>query len=462
MLGLVGCVTAGALLSSSEARGQNAQREAPLLLGGPLERDESAAPIDAALPKGAIRWHQSRPVSPDEARRCSHKRPVCVHGGPPELRAQSLLALETAYDRVVYGARLPAPQPDDGAGGGDELDWYLAAGRASADTPWADTAPPDAGQPEVLVTPLPSRGFDRAAAYCVGQGADLERAATLCVGEASAAARAPALGPAQRRAYASHLGWTVRVPTAEDEEAIFRTQHAPERGVLGRRLDELSSGDGLFFEYLDRLGELRAPAVTSTSALSLAATRTDAGSLRWHAEPDIADVVRSTFSYQRERVARFWDEFASARFLVARPGSWLSWPGDSASVRRAWTIKSSSLPRNLVLPRPLSPTGSAYVVVEMDHARSLVAFRATCEGPVAWVWSALRFDAQGHELARVHIPFQERKSVTEQRISQLDDTRLLVLVGTNLGGVDLAHPFDPDHEPSEPHGCTVYLTANVL
>ena len=48
-----------------------------------------------------------------------------------------------------------------------------------------------------------------------------------------------------------------------------------------------------------------------------------------------------------------------------------------------------------MLPRPLSPTGSAYVVVEMDHARNLLAFRATCEGPVSWVWTALRFDAEG-------------------------------------------------------------------
>jgi hypothetical protein len=296
----------------------------------------------------------------------------------------------------------------------------------------------------------------------VGHGGDLERSATLCLGEASAAAHSPALGPAQRRGYATHLGWSTRVPTAEDEEALRRIQREPELGVLGRRLDERSEGSGLFFEYLDRLGELRAPAITSTSALSLAATRTSSGSLRWLAEPDVADVVRSSFAYRRERVARFWDELASARFLVDRPGSWLSWPGASGTVRRAWTLESSSLPRNLVLPRPLTPTGSAYVVVKMDHARSLLAFRATCEGPVSWVWSALRFDKEGRELARLHVPFQERKPTTEQRISQLDDTRLLVLVGTNLGGVDLAHPFDPDHEPSEPHGCIIYITDQVL
>ncbi len=387
---------------------------------------------------------------------------MCVHGGAFELRTDSLRALELAYERLVYGARLPAPASDDGAGGGDELDWYLATRTDTEAEALGEGAPPEAGEPVVRIEPLPSRGFDRASAYCIGHGEDLERSATLCIGEASAAARAPGVAPAQQRAYASHLDWSLRMPTAEDEQALFRAQHAPEEGVLGRRLDERSEGNGLFFEYLDRLGKMRAPAVTSTSALALSATRTRAGSLRWHAEPDIADVVRSTFAYERERVARFWDEFASARFLVARPDSWLSWPGQSGSVRRAWTIKSSSLPRNLVLPRPLSPTGSAYVVVEMDHARSLLAFRATCEGPVSWVWSALRFDAQGRELVRLHVPFQERKPTTEQRIGQLDDTRLLVLVGTNLGGVDLAHPFDPDHAPAEQHGCIVYLTDRVL
>jgi hypothetical protein len=31
------------------------------------------------------------------------------------------------------------------------------------------------------------------------------------------------------------------------------------------------------------------------------------------------------------------------------------------------------------------------------------------------------------------------------------------LVGTNLEGIDLAHPFDPDIAPFEPHSATVYL-----
>ncbi len=434
--------------------------EPPLLLGGPLENERAEALVDPALPTGALRWFTPRPQV--GGTRCSVQRPVCVHGGDSHLRMRALLELEGAYDQLVYGARLPAPHPDDLAGGGDELDWYLERPASASNVDWfLETSDEDEAL-EVHLEPLPTRGFDRAAAFCVGHASDLTRSATTCVAEASSAARSPALGPAQRRAYAAHVGWSVRPPTAEDEAAIFRVQHAPERGVLGRRLDALSPGQGIFFEYLDRLGDLRAPLVTSTLALALAATRTPAGALRWRAEPDVADVVRGTFHEDRRRVARFWDELASARFLADRRDGWLGWPGTFATVRRAWSIKSSSLPRNLVLPRPLVPTGSAYVVVEMDHTRNILALRATCEGPVSWVWSVLRFDAEGQEQARLHIPFQERRPITEQRIAGLDQTRRLVLVGTNLGGVDLAHPFDPDHTPSEPHGCTVYLTADVL
>jgi hypothetical protein len=38
----------------------------------------------------------------------------------------------------------------------------------------------------------------------------------------------------------------------------------------------------------------------------------------------------------------------------------------------------------------------------------------------------------------------------------------LLLVGTNLDGVDLAHPFDPDHGPHEFHACTVAVDVMPL
>lgn len=451
--------------------GRPLEREAPLLLGGPAERTEQIAPIDPALPSGALRWVRPRPTQDGLLRWCSPKRPVCVHApraADAARPAEALGALEAAYERLVYGFSLPAPLGDQGAGGGDELDWYLATDTAAAGgQPPTGEKPLDEpqdgnGAPDVALEALPSRGFDRAAAYCLGESSDLERSATLCVAEASAAARTPATSPSQRRSYATQVWWSLGRVTSSDEDAIFRTQHAPEQPVLARRKGPLSEGSALFFAYLDRVGAQARPVLTSTSALALSATRTPAGALRYRSEPDVADVIRSTFFEKRERVARFWDEFARARFLVDRADGWLGWPGASGRVRRAWTVKSSSLPRNLVLPRPLFPSGSAYLVLEMDHQLNTLAFRATCEGPVSYVWSVLRFDARGNELSSVRVPFKEREPRTEQRISDLEGARELVFVGTNLGGVDLAHPFDPDHEPFEPHGCTVYLTAQVL
>ena len=39
----------------------------------------------------------------------------------------------------------------------------------------------------------------------------------------------------------------------------------------------------------------------------------------------------------------------------------------------------------------------------------------------------------------------------------LDEARAVLIVGTNLEGIDLSHPFDPDVAPFEPHTATVYL-----
>jgi hypothetical protein len=58
----------------------------------------------------------------------------------------------------------------------------------------------------------------------------------------------------------------------------------------------------------------------------------------------------------------------------------------------------------------------------------------------------------------VNAPFVERGTSIEQNLADLEGVQALMVVGTNLGGVDLAHPFDPDLSPFEPHGCTVYLT----
>ena len=73
------------------------------------------------------------------------------------------------------------------------------------------------------------------------------------------------------------------------------------------------------------------------------------------------------------------------------------------------------------------------------------------------VWKIVKLDDKGQEIGRIDVAFEQRGTEIERRVVTLEGTRSLLIVGTNLGGVDLAHPFDPDHEPFEPHGCTVYV-----
>jgi hypothetical protein len=87
-----------------------------------------------------------------------------------------------------------------------------------------------------------------------------------------------------------------------------------------------------------------------------------------------------------------------------------------------------------------------------------LAFQAEWEPPVNFQWTLVRVDSVGHELSRINAPFQQRATKVEQQLVNLEGAAGVMVVGINLGGVDLAHPFDPDIAPAEPHECTVYLT----
>jgi hypothetical protein len=79
------------------------------------------------------------------------------------------------------------------------------------------------------------------------------------------------------------------------------------------------------------------------------------------------------------------------------------------------------------------------------------------EPPVTFQWRLVRVGGDGTELGRVEIPFQERGHRAEARVSVLEGARAVLLVGVNLEGIDLSHPFDPNIGPFEPHAATVYL-----
>jgi hypothetical protein len=86
-----------------------------------------------------------------------------------------------------------------------------------------------------------------------------------------------------------------------------------------------------------------------------------------------------------------------------------------------------------------------------------LALRVEWENPVPFAWTVVKIDAQGHELGRMDLAFEPRTHFAEKHVTALEETRTLLILGTNLGGVDATHLLDPDYAPFEPHGCTVYV-----
>jgi hypothetical protein len=193
--------------------------------------------------------------------------------------------------------------------------------------------------------------------------------------------------------------------------------------------------------------------------------RTDPGALRWNNEPDAIDVLRQAFRGNPDQsLEDFMLSFAVARaFWGTRDNAQhdpeLLWLGDAGRVRFDWVIEASSLPRRVAPRRPLEPFGAAYVWLALDRVSvtGTLALRADWESPGIFRWTIVAVDAQGRLLRRYDLPYVENATSAERTIVDYAEAAALLVVGTHLGGVDLAHPFDPDHDPPEPHGFTVYI-----
>jgi hypothetical protein len=363
-----------------------------------------------------------------------------------------LAAADSAMDTLLLALDLPAPAPDAGAGGSSALDLYLKPG----------------GRGIEMVPEATRFGtFDSAGGYCLVGSADpsgLDRAATLCVAEAIAARLDPAATPHVRRAYATHLWWIVGHPSDADVLAVSNAQLEPQSAVFGSELRPATEGSALVFEYLESKWAPSAPGDLSTMVLALAGSHTEPGAWRWHDEPDVLDVLRATFRDRPMALPVLLGDFAVSRALLGKTGSVLSlvrWPGELGKLRVDRTLALSSLPRNVAFNRPVEPTGAIAFWIPFDVAVTgelTLGLRAEWEPPVAFQWTVVRVRPDGTEDSRVTIPFQERGTSVEQRVTNLDGLSGLLLVGTNVGGVDLAHPFDPDVAPYEPSGGTAYVT----
>ncbi len=399
----------------------------------------------------------SRPDLPLDRRGCSFEYPICVWQGPNisnSVAQRALEALERAYERIVVLRGLPQPIFAGSRTRQPGLDLYLL----DTDSPLETHAEPifDA--------------WDRAASYCTLGAADrtpLARAASLCIAEAIAHRLDASETPHTRRAFATHVWWSLGEPTALDAEAVDDVQRRPERAPVARELSRHSEGSALFFEYIDAQLARTGPSLSAASLLALSANRTPASNGDWNNEPDTLDVLRHSFD-RLSRFASFAGDFAVARAFVGVRDVHQQLPslrhtGDFGRVRFDWVIPFSSLPRRVAISRALEPLGASYLWLELDRVpkKAELAVQAECEAPAPFTWQIVRVARDGHELSRVRLPFQPGMQKVEQRLVEFEGADGLLIVGVNLGGLGVSHPFDPDVAPYEPHRCTVYLAQLV-
>jgi hypothetical protein len=433
------------------------KRDPPLLFGGPVTKKVAKPPLDPRLPTGAeLPPERTRPSA--TAALCSFSRPVCVHATSAAAEGQlpeALAALERAYERSVLGLGLPSPLGDRDRGGSDALDWYLTA------------APSELSASQEAL--LPGR-MDAAPVFCEGaapSGALLERQAALCVGEALASSFDAGEAPDTRRAFALELWWITGVKTSLDVQVVDDAQREPE-GALGFDAQRGSAVGrfALLLELLETSRSAASPGVLSASMLAAAAGRTPAGAAFFDDEPDVFDVLRHSVDEELPRYADLMVDFALRRALAGDRDDGtrlpsLGFAGAFARPRFDWVIPFSTLPRRVLSGVPLAPSGAELIWIELDDAPlgATVGFRAEWEAPSAFQWRLLLVDRDGRDVRRIDVPFQERGRSADARVIRLDGAKAIIIAGVNIGGVDLAYPFDPDLQPFEPAACTVYLVA---
>jgi hypothetical protein len=439
------------VLASFSANAAMPRREPPLILGGALQNTKREIVIDPRLPTGARVGATPRPT--DATRACSLRLPVCVHASHADRALEpALAALENAYERLVFAAGMPAPSSDYGLGGSDAFDAYLEA----------------PGESLMVEADAPEPGpFTETSGWCrlpSDDGILLERSATLCLAEAIALRLDASEPPHLRRAFATWLWWLIGQPTSLDAEAIDAVQAHPERAIAGRELSDDSEGSAIFFEYLESVRSTRPWGELSAALFGTAVSSNSKLGLFYDNEPDLFDVLRHSLNEEHDRFAALMVNFSVARaFLGSREDGLhlpaLAWAGDFGRMRADWLVKFSTLPRRVLVNPAVDSSGSVLIWLELDEVGlgAALGFHAEWEPPVSFQWQLVKVGPDGDEVARIDVPFQERAHEVDARLQNLDGSSAILIIGTNLEGIDLSHPFDPDVAPFEPHGATVYV-----
>ena len=293
----------------------------------------------------------------------------------------------------------------------------------------------------------------------------MQRDATLCLAEAIAKRLDPAETPDLQRGFATELWWLTGRISSLDVQGIDDTQAHPELALAGRTAEPRASA-ALLLDFLELARSSQESGSLIASLFSASVGTTPSGAFEWNNEPDVFDVLRHSLDEDTVKMASLVGDYAVARaFLGDRDDGthppYAEWAGAFGRPRFDWVLKFSSLPRRVRASRPIEPTGIELVWLDMDEVPlgTSLGFEAEWEAPVAFKWRLISLDAQGREMARVDVPYQERGPSSEGRVVNLLNVRAVLAIGINMGGVDLAHPFDPNLDPFEPQSCTVYFAS---
>ena len=111
-----------------------------------------------------------------------------------------------------------------------------------------------------------------------------------------------------------------------------------------------------------------------------------------------------------------------------------------------------------------STTGIELIWIDLDEVLlgTVAGLRGRGRGTGRFKWRLLSLDDQaGVEMARVDVPFHERRAFVGRARRQFAQRGCAVLaIGIN-GRRDLAHLSDPDLDPFEPQSCTAYFGEHV-
>jgi hypothetical protein len=264
----------------------------------------------------------------------------------------------------------------------------------------------------------------------------------------------------------TYLSWVTSGPDELSLAAVERAQAKPQVALPKRDLGPLSDAAALFIAHLELAYGSGRPGEAALALFAQSRNDARAADLDWNNEPDVFDVLRAATLDEPPRFADLAIDFAIARLFLGDRADGLHvpgapWLGSFGRVAFNWSVSFASLPRNLAAARPLEPMGSSYVwldATDMPESTELVA-SFSFEAPVRFRFSVVAIDALGREIKRYDVPFFPNGTQVERSVEKPRGCVGFVFVAMNLGGVHADFPFDPDHEPWEPHGYELYLVA---